>query len=327
MPRKKTTEEFKKDLAKISPNLELLSEYNGSLNYVTVRCKIHDYTYQSKPKWLMKGMGCQKCYDDRRGEKTRKPIDKVIEDARKVHGGKYDYSLIENYKNSKQKVPIICPVHGVFYSCMNKHVISKQGCPKCANKHITTEEWIERAKMVHGAKYDYSKVEYVNNTTPITIVCPIHGEFRQTPDKHTQGHGCQICNESSLERRIRNILLGKSDLCFNAQQRFDWLNKQSLDFYVNNSSTGIECQGIQHLKYGVGNIFKTYNQFMTILHRDILKNRLCKENGIKLLYIINERDKDLANNPIFEGIYNDSNLLTIEEIEKNNSILLDKLYL
>lgn len=327
MPRKKTTEEFKKDLAKISPNLELLSEYNGSLNYVTVRCKIHDYTYQSKPKWLMKGMGCQKCYDDRRGEKTRKPIDKVIEDARNVHGGKYDYSLIENYKNSKQKVPIICPVHGVFYSCMNKHVISKQGCPKCANKGITTEEWIERAKRVHGDKYDYSKVEYVNNTTPITIVCPIHGEFKQKPDTHTQGAGCPVCKESSLERRIRNILRKNKTISFKSQCKFEWLNKQTLDFFINDTSIGIECQGIQHLKMRNDGLFNKPKDVKLTLHRDILKNRLCKENNVKLLYIINECDKDLTNNPIFEGIYNDNNVLTIEEIEKNNSILLDKLYL
>lgn len=46
---------------------------------------------------------------------------------------------------------------------------------------ITTEEFIQRARKVHGNKYDYSKSKYVNSKTKTTIICPIHGEFQQTP--------------------------------------------------------------------------------------------------------------------------------------------------
>ena len=43
------------------------------------------------------------------------------------------------------------------------------------------EIFIERAKKVHGDKYDYSKVEYVNTHTKVCIICPEHGEFWQLP--------------------------------------------------------------------------------------------------------------------------------------------------
>lgn len=327
MPRRKTTEEFREELSKLFPNLELIGEYNGDKQYLTVRCKIHDYTFKTKPNWLRHGAGCQKCYDDRRGEKTRNSLEKVIEMARKVHGNKYDYSLIKEYKNNKQKLPIICPIHGVFYACMNKHISSKRGCPKCANKYITTEEWIERARKVHGDKYDYSKVKYVSNTTPITIICPTHGEFEQTPDKHTQGHGCPICKESKLEKRFRNLLKGLNNIEFNAQQHFGWLGRQSLDFHIPFANTSIECQGEQHLKEDEHSPLNNPERFKLVVSRDILKNRLCKENGVRLLYVINEKDKNLLSNPMLEGIYNDSNVLTIEEIEGDSSILLKKLYL
>lgn len=55
------------------------------------------------------------------------------------------------------------------------------------------KKFIEKAKTVHGGKYDYSKVEYVDSTTPVCIICPIHGEFWQTPVVHAKGSGCPKC--------------------------------------------------------------------------------------------------------------------------------------
>jgi hypothetical protein len=54
---------------------------------------------------------------------------------------------------------------------------------------ITSDEFIKRAKEVHGEKYDYSKVKYVDGITKVTIICPEHGEFMQTPVAHLKGHG------------------------------------------------------------------------------------------------------------------------------------------
>ena len=57
-------------------------------------------------------------------------------------------------------------------------------------KKSTTKEFIEKAKQVHGDKYDYSKVEYVRSSEKVCIICPEHGEFWQTPNAHLQGQGC-----------------------------------------------------------------------------------------------------------------------------------------
>ena len=104
-----------------------------------------------------------------------------IEKAKKVHGDKYDYSKVE-YVNSRTKICIICPQHGEFWQTPNAHLM-KEGCPKCKGENVskvnrrTTNEFIEKAKKVHGDKYDYSKVDYKNNSTKVCIICPIHGEF------------------------------------------------------------------------------------------------------------------------------------------------------
>ena len=58
-----------------------------------------------------------------------------------------------------------------------------------------TEEFIRRARLVHGDKYDYSKVVYVNSTTDVCIICPIHGEFWQRPAEHLRGKGCVKCGQ------------------------------------------------------------------------------------------------------------------------------------
>ena len=60
---------------------------------------------------------------------------------------------------------------------------------------LTTEEFIKKARAVHGDKYDYSKVEYVNNLTKVCIVCPEHGYFFQNPIVHLNGHECSECGK------------------------------------------------------------------------------------------------------------------------------------
>ena len=116
-----------------------------------------------------------------------------IAKAYSLHGDKYDYSKVE-YINSKTKVCIICPVHGEFWITPNEHLLG-HGCKKCYHdrKKITTEEFIRRAKEIHGDKYDYSKVEYVNSFVKVCIICPKHGEFWQTPHGHLKGNGCPKC--------------------------------------------------------------------------------------------------------------------------------------
>ena len=57
--------------------------------------------------------------------------------------------------------------------------------------------------------YIYDKVNYVNNSTKICIICPIHGEFWQTPDKHLQGEGCPICKSSKLEKEYEEPVVSE----------------------------------------------------------------------------------------------------------------------
>lgn len=142
----------------------------------------------------------------------RLTTEEFIEKAKQVHNNKYDYSKTE-YVSSRIKVIITCPEHGDFEQLPSSH-LQGVGCPKCSriwtdeHKHnlqkssrksrgMTTEEWVERARSIHGDKYDYSQTVYVNQRTNVKIICPIHGVFEQKADSHIRGCGCRLCGLQS----------------------------------------------------------------------------------------------------------------------------------
>ena len=139
----------------------------------------------------------------------RKTLEQFIQEARKIHGNKYDYSK-SVYKNCDTKIKIICPIHGEFEQTPYNHLHST-GCPKCGrnkcdeNRKLGITKFIEKAKQVHGDKYDYSNSKYTTIKDKITIICPIHGEFKQQADSHIRGRGCPKCaNEHRNDNTRKN---------------------------------------------------------------------------------------------------------------------------
>lgn len=133
-----------------------------------------------------------KLHEDITHTRTMNRFKTLEEDFRKVHSNKYDYSKVI-YKRVDKKVIITCPIHGDFSQTPNNH-LRGQECAKCMNKYtLSTKEFIEKAKIVHGNTYDYSKVTYTHTHTKVIITCPIHGDFSQSPGAHLQGQGCAKC--------------------------------------------------------------------------------------------------------------------------------------
>ena len=131
-----------------------------------------------------------------------------IEKAILKHGNKYDYSKVE-YRASHTKVIIICQEHGDFEQSPTNH-LTGNGCPKCAAKYsrgkyrlTTLETFLNQAFEIHQIKYDYSKVDWKNTYTKITIICPIHGEFTQIPQNHIRLKcGCRKCGREIAKSKV-----------------------------------------------------------------------------------------------------------------------------
>lgn len=118
-----------------------------------------------------------------------------------VHGvGRYDYSQAV-YVNSAARVKILCLVHGIFEQAPSNHINGEQGCPKCGNESaginnsFNTAKFIERAKAIHGERYDYSLTIYINSQSKLKIICPEHGVFEQTAREHYAGFNCRKCKK------------------------------------------------------------------------------------------------------------------------------------
>lgn len=127
-----------------------------------------------------------------------------IQKASTIHQNFYDYSKVV-YTGVYNKIEIVCPAHGSFFQTPKNHIWAKAGCKQCSNDRIRGTFAAETAHTVHQHKYDYSKVDYVTVDTKVEIVCPDHGSFFQTPDKHINAKtGCPRCKGSnmSVDRRM-----------------------------------------------------------------------------------------------------------------------------
>lgn len=160
------------------------SVYVNSTTKIAINCPHHGMFYQL-PTPHIRGRGCRQCgIDSKRSTK-----DSFVEKASRVHSEKYSYENV-NYINNTTKVLITCPEHGSFEQTPGSHLLGN-GCPKCKGQKntqrntLTTQDFITRAREVHGTKYGYDDVVYTRHDNPITIICPAHGKFEQTPNTHT----------------------------------------------------------------------------------------------------------------------------------------------
>ncbi len=125
------------------------------------------------------------------------PEEAFFEKARNVHGDRYDYTEA-TYRNSTTKLTVRCRLHGLFYPYPSNH-LRGTGCRKCADllrsqgSLESQEEFLAKARAVHGDRYDYSGTQYVGAKKKITIQCFKHGPFTQTANSHLAGHGCARC--------------------------------------------------------------------------------------------------------------------------------------
>jgi len=183
-------------------------QWKNTKTKLTIICPEHG-AFQQEAGSHMQGHGCKKCANANRWvERKNQSKNNFVVKAQKIHGDRYDYSKSEYTKNN-EKLLITCPVHGEFEQSPIQHLGKKLGCRKCsAIKHgltrrISKEEFIRRAISAHFDKYDYSKVEYINQQKPVTIICPHHGEFQQAPHNHHQGKGCRQCGIQRLADHYR----------------------------------------------------------------------------------------------------------------------------
>jgi len=199
--------------------------YSTNRNKVTVNCRIHG-AFDILPDNHLNGSGCALCALSERSRQFN-GYD-PIPDFRKVHGDEYDYSKFI-YTVYNETGEIICNEHGSFFQSYYTHK-SGHGCPACgllkssASRAYTPDEILQKFQQTHDNKYDYSKVVYMGLKTPVTITCPDHGDFKQTPKAHINGRGCHTCGHqkrADSNRKSTDWFINKSKEIYGERYGYD----------------------------------------------------------------------------------------------------------
>lgn len=144
-------------------------------------------------------------------DKTNKFIEKVNH----KHNYFYDYSKTF-YTTARDKVIIICPIHGEFLQLPYSH-LNGSGCFSCGrNKtydktRLSKDNFITKCNIIHNNKYDYKNVIYKNMKTKVDIECIEHGMFSQTPDSHLKS-GCPKCFLNKIRTSKDDFILKCIDI-------------------------------------------------------------------------------------------------------------------
>ena len=260
-----------------------ITEYINSEIKIKFICPFHGVVEQT-PATHLRTCGCPKC-----GKTCRKDFDYFLKKANKIHNYKYSYKKFE-YINKRQKIDIICPIHGKFTQSIDSH-LNKHGCYKCGviathQNKITKIDFIKKSKMIHKNKYNYSFVDfskYKNNTHKVLIYCKEHGFFYQSVNQHVAGHGCSICG--------KNKAIDKKEFLNRTNKIFGDLYDYSSIFEINNSKDIINVICKKHGPFRI----KVFNHIRgsgcphcILKSQTILYNKLKKEINEEFLFEVNK---------------------------------------
>ena len=303
-----------------------IKEY-GKQKKVHIICKTCGRMFEQMPSLHISGNGCPHCNPFPKKYTT----ETIGEHIKTLHP---DIEILSEYNgNNDSKIIVRCKKHNYEWETTAHRLHQqKHACKYCYQENRKEEirkkeekKFKEFTDIYYKPLYDTSKIKYINSKKKVTLICPEHGEFMLTPNKmKNRLDGCPYCNESVLERKIRLFLIN-NNINFERQKSFDWLinkGKMHLDFYLPNYNIAIECQGEQHV-IDRESIMNKRDSFSSKVERDVLKNKLCVEHEIKILYVFNKIHSSNRLNEMFNHMYDEA--LFIEDIENDNSILFNKI--
>lgn len=256
-------------------------QYKNCDTAVEIICPVHG-SFMQRPYIHIRGSGCGLCSNIEKSKSRLLTTEDFIRKAMATHGDRYDYSKVL-YSNAKSKVTIGCKMHGYFSQSPTNHLAGK-GCRVCAFERvgsinsIDTDEFIKRAKGVHGDLYSYDKTIYTKSGCNVIIGCKEHGYFGQIANVHLSGGGCGACgvHKSKGESEIFSLV---SSHYQDTQSRVrNIISPYELDIYIPSINLAIEFNGVYW--HSTERKEKGYHQ---------MKRRLCEDKGIRLISV-NEWD-------------------------------------
>jgi len=248
-------------------------EYVSAANRVIIICRKHG-AFEQKPSCHLSGQGCPKCGIDSMRTRLSKPERDFIKECAIIHNKKYDYTNTR-YRGRSSLITIICPIHGEFEQRASEH-LRGYGCPQCAgNQPLSTDEFIYKAKNVHGNRYNYPGLIYTRSKDVVEVECQQHGRFKIVAGYHLHGGGCPICTISTDQNSIAEFVSSLVNVEINNRAV---IHPYELDIFVPQKLFAVEFNG---------NYWHSYNTTESSYERNRhkIKADLAQKSGIKLLQI------------------------------------------
>ena len=308
MSRLLTNLEFIKKLSEKRNDVINIDNYIGSEIKIKFRCLKCKHEWDSKPSNILSGKGCPNC-------SRKKTNEFFLEELKNINN---DIIATESYIKDDVKMKFKCKkCQYEWYQTPNNILNRKCGCPICAIKKINDSNTLSHSEFL-SKKYLFNKdVEitgiYIKNKFKLEVKCLTCGyEWKLLPSNILKGQGCPKCMESHLEQSIYSFLDLKK-IIYERQKKFDWLGRQSLDFYLPDYNIAIECQGEQHFK--PVKHFGGYNRYIDTINRDLKKKILCNDNNINIIYVYdNKFNKNINDNQIISEVYENSTIIDINHL-------------
>lgn len=287
----------------------------GKFVYVTrnsksiITCRVEGHgDFLQRASDHLSGNGCQICGREKLSETQSLGYESFVSKAGEIHKDKnYSYERFV-YVNAHTKGLISCNKdgHGEFAQTPNNHLYSGKGCPKCfGNEKFTTEKFVMLAKALHGDKYDYSGVNYVNMHTKVLIACNEinHGVFEQEPNSHLDGQGCPKCscgNISKPEIELFDFIKRHAADAVQKDKTVLGAGRHEVDVLVPSLKLAVEFNGV--FFHSVDNPFR---QIPVDYHFD--KREKALANGIRLVSIWEDewiKDREVTENKLLTILHN-----------------------
>ena len=287
MSKKKTHEEYVKELKIKNPDIEVVGKYINANTNIMHHCLLHDIFWETKPSRVLDGHGCKQCRIEKFKMSNTKNQNEYIEEVKLKNP---NIEVIGKYVDAKTKILHKCLIHNVTWDALPTNILKGCGCYQCLKEKIGAKNCASHNEyVVKLSKLNPNIIvlgEYIGTEIKIKHKCKVCGnEWNAKPGNILAGKGCPKCNESHGEKNIGNYL-SINNIAYISQYTFDDCKdkrKLPFDFYIPELNICIEYDGEQH--------FKTIDHFggkeglrIRQFH-DQIKTNYCKNNNIPLIRI------------------------------------------
>ena len=255
MSKRKTNEDFLKELSIVNPAIDALDEYTANDIKITCRCKIDGYEWLALPTNLLRGEGCPKC----RGVKLSKLFSKSHDDfVQQIALLNSNIEIIGRYKNNKTKIKCKCKIDGYEWYALPSHLLRGVGCPVCSNRIIVPG--INDIATTHPEFVQYFKNKNDANTysfgsgAKVDLICPDCGNEKRMAicTLIKCGFACSKCGDGvSYPNKFLRAMIDQLNIdSVNYEWSDVWSKPYKYDnyFIVDGNKYIVEADGGWHYK-------------------------------------------------------------------------------